>query len=449
MPHKVLLMPELVFRIGLFLPSGSPAPPEDIVSCIRVCRLWRDVFTPLLWMEYRDYPRTHKIPETVLHANSKHIRYLILDTLDYLNAPQITKFNALLMTRLKNLSLQVYQEYLNECLQILNINPGLSSLTLLKYNDFVPLQADDVMALLKPLTALQSLTLNGNLPLQPVVLKNVLDSNQRLDLLSLYIDSFETDPVFDDWGIYPSLKHLTFQCNRMKLTYLFRLLQHCPNMEALCIDINFYEPETGPSALALVGQILQEHCRKVKTLTLNNIADTLAKPSLKTDLIGVIQATNNLVKLALTMDDDFSTAMCDSLLHGSAHSLEVMNLEIVGISATKESIVSTGRVLSSCPELRHFSLFFDEYPEYSQRNEEALAGPWICSKLKTLTLRSNYPMSPTSCPSSCKGKTSDNTCPIEVACATDIEKQGWVNMNPSYQSFHISPTRQKHRSVTC
>ncbi|KAF9425526.1 hypothetical protein BGZ94_007452 [Podila epigama] len=455
MSQKVLQMPELVYRIGWFLPTRKTSVTlrKDVVSCIKVCRLWRDVLTPLLWMEFIDMNvhRT-KIPEATFHANSKHIRYLDLVTSDSVNAPQITQ--------LKGLRLRLFDKCLSEHIQLLNANPGLSSLVLSKSYDYRSLQADDIMVLLKPLTALQSLTLNGNLPLQPVVLKNVLDSNQRLDLLSLYIDSFETDPVFDDWGIYPSMKHLTFRCISTKPTFLFRLLQHCPNVETWSFHVHDVVQNTNPPPVALLAQILQEHCRKVTALELYGIYFINAMPSPEPGFLALspepgflalFQATNNLVTLHLTMDDDFSTVMCDALLQGSAHSLEDLALDIfykLATEATEESIASAGKLLSACPQLRHLHIMFSKHPEYSRRTEEALTGPWIYSKLETITLRHTEEEHFQKCPPSCKDKkTSDETCPIEVAYASDIEKQGWKVQGSSYKFSHLTPILQNHRSV--
>ncbi|KAF9412724.1 hypothetical protein BGZ94_000962 [Podila epigama] len=441
MSQIVLQIPELVFQIGWFVPSWRiyQVYLRDIVSCIKVCRLWHDVLTPLLWKVYSDssYFR-RKIPEAVFQSNSKYIRYLSLSTEDYFDASQVT--------RLKELSLRLIDKYLDEHRQLLNANPGLSSLYLCRYSNSASVQTDDVMPLLKPLTALQRLTLSGYLSLQPVAFKDVLDRNQHLESLRLRDISTKMDPDFDDWGIYRSMKDLTFKYNPADPTWLFRLLKHCPNVETLNIDTNYWYWDEGPTPLTLLTPILREDCRKVKALTLNRTLDIHATPPSTLEYLPIIQATNNLVKLQLKMDDDFSTAMCDALLQGSAHSLEDLCLDIHGELATLQSMVSAGKVLSFCPELRHFRIVFDKYPGYSVKANKALvAQPWICSNLKMLTLRASEIGVVKRCPSSCKGKTPTYNCSIETACAIDIKKRGWQIRERYYQFCHLPLNRQKHR----
>ncbi|KAF9420054.1 hypothetical protein BGZ94_009233 [Podila epigama] len=365
-------------------------------------------------MEYTDTNACKtKIAEEVFLANCEHIRFLTLSTSDYVNAPQITQ--------LKGLSLQLFGECLNEHIQLLNTNPGLSSLVLSKSYGYRSLQADDVMALLKPMTGLRSLTFSHYLHLEPVVLKNVLDSNQHLE--SLHTTSTSQNPDFDDWGIYPSIKDLKFEWNSKMPTWIFHLLQHCPNVEALHIRVSHLDRYTSrPPPVTLLTQALQEHGRKVKALTF------ISSGSMKLstlNYISVVQATNNLVRLHLTLNDDFSMAMYDALLRGSAHSLEVLRLDLYGKLATVAAIVNAGRILSSCPELRHLHIMFENYPGYTNKVNKALSQPWICTKLKTLALGPTESKSFPRCTRLCEGKISKSTCSVETACASDVEKQGW------------------------
>ncbi|KAF9405415.1 hypothetical protein BGZ94_003561 [Podila epigama] len=351
-----------------------------------------------------------------------------------------------LATQLKGLELHLFERHPNEHLELLEANPGLSSLSLCMDSDRLSVPMDDFITLLKPLTALQSLALGGDLPLQPATLKKVLDRNQRLE--SLYLIGFTgTGPDFDDWSIYSSIRKVHFHCHLTTSTCIFRLLQHCPKVEALTVYIACtFSMRDGEVQIAFLVKVLQEHCRKVKVLTLGETFHGNAVAIATMDCFKVIQSTHNLVKLRI-LTDDFSLTLCDALLHGSSHSLEVLFLDVRGNLAKKDSIVSVGKVLSSCPNLRHFHVVFQRYPGYSGKTDKALANrPWVCKRLETITLKSRRSDVLMECPSICKGKVSEFNCSIEAACAVDIRSQGWRRRDP-YEGHHVPMTRQKHRAA--
>lgn len=87
----------LVHRVGQMLPlwdypqKGAPKDafqPRDLLSSIKVCRLWSATLTPLLWTIYDDaFMLCHSVtdysfdggghvcnmPEEIFHAHSRHI----------------------------------------------------------------------------------------------------------------------------------------------------------------------------------------------------------------------------------------------------------------------------------------------------------------------------------------------------------------------------------------
>ncbi|KAF9415980.1 hypothetical protein BGZ94_010348 [Podila epigama] len=200
MSQKVLHTPELVIHIGQFVSlwQSNSFHPKDLISCIKVCRLWRDAMTPLLWMVYDDKFST--IPESAVHANSQHIR------------------------------------------------SGMTTIT----------------PVLLKMTSLRCLSLCGSSFVRPDVLRSILDNNQCLE--SLTLDVFRVaDPDFDDWRLYLSIKALCFQFYRIKPTWLFRLLEHCPNVKTLSMneDPSYDSSPQWPTA-PLLSMILQEFCKKVK-----------------------------------------------------------------------------------------------------------------------------------------------------------------------------------------
>ncbi|KAF9428998.1 hypothetical protein BGZ94_000179 [Podila epigama] len=429
----VLQTPELVFRIGWFVPLWKRGwlYPKDLVSCIKVCRLWRDVLTPLLWMVYDD-SRLH-IPDEAIRANRKHVRYLKLIKSYGQSFSQVCQLKGLY---LEFDPLSTFEEF-----TLLEANPGLLSLELKQ----ATVRPCFPAALFKPLTSLQSLRLyGGSIPL--AALKSILDSNQLL--VSLFLEFTSTlDPDFDGWCIYPTIKRIRFRYNPSKSTWYFRLLQSCTNLEELAVtEIRHFRCVRQP-IFALLSRILQEHCRKLKVLwyfeQYTDIPDNMLTTK---DYLNVIQATRNLVQLRLSLNG-FSTLLCDALLHGSAHSLEVLFLDIQNASSDQESIASAGRVLSSCPKLQHLQVFFRCYPKYSDDLEKPLiAQPWICNNLRTITLTAKRCLS-TICEASCECKTSEEACTIGVACDAEIQRQGWRIVDRLYNSRHIPWKLKEHRGV--
>ncbi|KAF9425453.1 hypothetical protein BGZ94_007507, partial [Podila epigama] len=372
----VLQTPELLFRIGWFMPlwKHNRIQPKNLVSCIKVCRFWRDVLTPLLWMVYDD---THDcIPAEIIHANREHIRYLDHSASSGQSLPQVTQ--------LKGLYLKLLSTDLPQHVALLEANPGLRSLHLRQISDgpeFSP-------SLFKPLTALQYLCLIGrDNGLSSSILKSILDSNQRLESLSLEFIS-ALDPDFNDWGVYPGMKKVRFRDTTSTFHCYFRLLQGCTNLEMLVMNESWMDPYDRRPRYALLSRILQEYCRKVKVLWYHQLYENIPDNVLSTrDCLNVIQATSNLVQLRLAMNS-FSAVICDTLLHGSAHSIEALFLDIESKSSGPESFVSAGRVLSSCPKLQHLHLSFEYYPKCSVDLEKPLfAQPWVCNNLKTITLK--------------------------------------------------------------
>ncbi|KAF9424698.1 hypothetical protein BGZ94_007956 [Podila epigama] len=438
MSQKVLQTPELVFRIGWFVPLWSSKDffPKDLISCIKVCRLWRDMLTPLLWMVHIDYDS--EFPEAVAHANRQHIRYLTHNGFD----PSI---KALQVTQLKGLSLELYYFCRPEVISLLEKNPALISLEVI-LSSFEESGLVDIAPALLKMTALRCLSLFGNAYMKPDVMRSVLDNNQRLESLTLQIP-IDTDTAFGDLRLCLGIKKLCFLLNPTKPTWLFSILQHCPNVEMLTIMGNpDRDMDLQKSNIVSLSKILREYCPKVNQLTLQGYDHRNSSTLSTGDYLILIQATSNLVQLEMSMDD-FSTVVCDALLHGSAHSLEVLNLYIHGESTAAESIVSAGKILSSCPKLEHLKLVIREYSECLEKMDKALTvqQPWICSHLKTIVLTPASFQS-FSCPASCQF-TLDGTCTIEMACEAEIWKQGWKNLNPYYGFPHIPPTLQKHRAA--
>ncbi|KAF9415979.1 hypothetical protein BGZ94_010347 [Podila epigama] len=436
MSQQVLQTPEMVLHIGWFVPLwfSNRFRPKDLISCITVCRLWRDLLTPLLWMVYDDSLfRVMNIPEMTAHDNSQHIRYIRLFGLIRREIPRVSQ--------LRGLHLGAFDSWHRDVVYLLQTNPALVSLNVTQLSFSKSGLVAITPALLK-MTALRHLCLGGECRLKPDILRSILDNNQGLESLSLNVH-YDTVLDFDDWSLYIGIKNLCVRFHPARPTWLFSLLQHCPNVETLYILEFCWDLRHRKSNIVWLSKILHEHCPKVKGLRFwESGSSTLSMEYYLT----FIQATNNLVQIEMSMGD-FSTVICDALLRGSAHSLEVLHLYIHGRSTAAESFVSAGRILSSCPKLEHLLLVIDGHPGYSEATDKALfARPWIGSNLKTFTLKPKFYESYTDS-ASCQHETIEDACSIEIAYEAEIQKQGWRNLNPRYEFPHVSWTRRQHRAA--
>lgn len=85
--HNPFILPELVHRMGVFLPLWSRDSddtndkydynPQVFLACIQVCQTWQAVLTPLLWAVYDSAAMARwQIPLSTFVANSRHIQHL-------------------------------------------------------------------------------------------------------------------------------------------------------------------------------------------------------------------------------------------------------------------------------------------------------------------------------------------------------------------------------------
>ncbi|KAF9424697.1 hypothetical protein BGZ94_007955 [Podila epigama] len=347
-------------------------------------------------------------------------------------------------TQLKGLRLEVYHVLQSKTYELVEANPGLASLEIFQNTLGVFGQLAALPTLLKPLTNLRQLNLSGHPRLEPAELKSILDSNPRLESLGLDILRV-TNPDFDAWRNYPDIKKLRFQHFPAVSTWLFSLLQHCPNVEELSIiEVPFREACDSRPQKDLLFKILQEHCSKVKFLKYTEHDSNRPIALSQKDYGTIFHAANNLVHLWLALDV-FDKVICSAILRESAHSLEAFGIDIYGDASSKETFASAGQILSSCPKLEHFQLSFDDASMYSSATDKALvAKPWVCKKLKTITLRQAKVPRFQSCNSNCRGK---NECLDEITFHAKISKQGWKNLINT-RKFHHNPSfRKKHRDT--
>lgn len=85
--HKPLNLPEVILKLGHFLPLWSKGTgdivdnyeynPHVFLACIQVCRTWRDVLTPHLGQAYDSAAMARwQIPLSTFAGNSHLIQYL-------------------------------------------------------------------------------------------------------------------------------------------------------------------------------------------------------------------------------------------------------------------------------------------------------------------------------------------------------------------------------------
>ncbi|KAG0029434.1 hypothetical protein BGZ82_007954 [Podila clonocystis] len=126
-----LLLPELISRVGQFIPLWRPHHhcintihhdfhPEDLIACIKTCRTWHQILTPLLWELYFDRAHYGKIPDTIASHQSTHFRRLHLTDTS-------TPF-PLRSTRLRVLAFSYCQLPVATCANLIHANPEIAEL---------------------------------------------------------------------------------------------------------------------------------------------------------------------------------------------------------------------------------------------------------------------------------------------------------------------------------
>ncbi|KAF9430398.1 hypothetical protein BGZ94_007049 [Podila epigama] len=291
--------PELVLRIGLHVPLWLPSiisnrefvsSPKDLASCTQVCRLWRRVLTPLLWVMFDDHTALYlKIPKDLIDINSHHIRYLLLRPIPRESIPPVS--------RLKGLSLHSLRGSLEKESVILKENPDLVWLHI--YDADRP-----AYRLLQHLTSLQHLHIES-LNLDVCIRKGTL-------------------PYF--WSDYPNIKKLRILLDAETITDVVDLIQQCPNIETL----SFWKRDTPyaiiPPVLDPLSKVLNHNCHNLKVLKYRecNYPDF---PLSTREHVNLVKATSNLVHLQLTIME-FDQSLFNALLHDNSHSLEVLDLLI-------------------------------------------------------------------------------------------------------------------------
>ncbi|KAI9241619.1 MAG: hypothetical protein BYD32DRAFT_405557 [Podila humilis] len=345
-------IPLVVHRVGQMLPlwdySRRSAPkdsfqPRDLLSSIKVCRLWSAVLTPLLWTVYDDAfmlcrsvtdysfddeEHVGSIPEEIFRARSRHIRYL---SLWYSLRP-----GSMQSAQLREIRLSGQALYANT--DIIFTNPQLSNLTVAfdvgpKFSDIQP-----ALQTLSQLQILSVVNLKVTAASTLQQLSGLLNSNSDLQKLRFEypygISGLDCEPL-------SNLTELHFLGDWDGNVGMIHLLRLCPNLEVL-------EALGVDCPMDQIAKNIKECCKKLATIRMKDGELTENKFAL------LVQSTSRLVNIEATVTA-FSTKTCDVLL-GHTNWLESVSLTV--FYNKQECLDNTNRLLASCSCFRSLEFEF-------------------------------------------------------------------------------------------
>ncbi|KAG0030177.1 hypothetical protein BGZ81_002993 [Podila clonocystis] len=254
-----LEIPEIVYRIGWFLPLWELEPdkiynllPFDVVACLKVNRLWNRTLTPLLWMAFEAYIAvSEQVPKYVIQKYSHHLRYANLNSTLALPIIHATQLRELEVEDMEPLAVRDLTRS-NPRLELLDINMNL---------EIIAISLESIFEPLTNLTRL-ALRLAENLPLDQVLRPLCHLSKLR----SLRLDHFSGLQTMDTLPLHlDSIKELILNCNWKHNPGMHQVVRFCPSLENLEIKVI---AKDGPNDLpsADLSKNLRECCPRLRSI---------------------------------------------------------------------------------------------------------------------------------------------------------------------------------------
>ncbi|KAI9234642.1 hypothetical protein MVEG_12273 [Podila verticillata NRRL 6337] len=381
MNTSVLDNPDLLPIVARYIPlwvapnfrtmlSGPVFSPKPLINCIKVCRLWQQIMTPILWEMYNYEAMLRcNIPPEVIEAQSHHFRFVHIAGPDPI--PQLLKAR-----RVRRLVLSK-SENLETFLDLI-INNG-DSLTTLEWHlpdsGDTALKKEAIQYALEKLTKLESLSLTHWSHCSVGQIARIAKNNPGLKKLSFtFSKNLAQTP-----GTHPPLNvtELNLDGQWEDNPGFVQLLQLCPKLES----IKFWATSTIPAAA--VSKNLREYCPKLTSIrSLNSIMPTTIGGSPdEDDVVEIVRAATGLVHFEFPMDD-LTSDITKALLDLHAETLETMRLYLDG--GDPLSLTNINVILTECSNLAILAVE-NEQDEWSPEDaENLLADPWNCPKLKFL-----------------------------------------------------------------
>ncbi|KAG0025144.1 hypothetical protein BGZ81_007388 [Podila clonocystis] len=373
---------ELVYRIGWFLPpeeqwlpsNNRVRHPKSLISCMKVNRLWCEVLTPLLWMEFdAELAFQLEIPPSIIQVRSQDIRYAKLSSefpTPILNASHL---RALDVDFMEPMAIR----------DLTRSNIKLESLSVGLKHDFVLLSLKPILAPLKQLRVLHLHHCNVATLDQIVTPLSYLPELKSLELSSFSLLGPSETPLPQ---LY-SVTDLVLGCRWARNPGQVQIVRCCPNLRSLQVQVEPRQTASFPSAALSTN--LQECCPKLTSLqhrsrTLNIPAEcNQYEINHHEDLLKINHLEDYCFPVAI-----FCTRFCDALL---VHAPSLKTIKLDCGSASDSCWQDVGRLLSLCPNLVSVQLSFQHQPAESESCLALFEEPWVCSNLEELDLRGLYP----------------------------------------------------------
>lgn len=381
MKTSVLDNPDLLPIVARYIPlwvapnfrtmlSGPVFCPKPLINCIKVCRLWRHIMTPILWEMYNDEAMLRcNIPPEVIQAQSHHFRFMHVACTDPLPRP----LNARHVRRLvlgKSENLEAFLDL------ILHNGDSLTTLQWhLPDSGDTSLKKEVIQDALETLTKLESLSLIHWSHCSVGQITRIAKNNPGLKKLSLSMsmDMAQTP------GTHPpiSVTELNLDGQWEDNPGFVQLLRFCPKLES----IKFRATSSIPAAA--VSKNLREYCPKLTSIrSLNsNMPSTIGGSPDEDDVVEIVRAATGLVHFEFPMDD-LTSDITKVLLDLHAETLETLQLYLDG--GDPLSLTNINVILTECSNLAVLSVE-NEQDEWGPEDADILlADPWNCPKLKFL-----------------------------------------------------------------
>ncbi|KAF9378363.1 hypothetical protein CPC16_011349 [Podila verticillata] len=365
---------------------------------------------PVLWSMY-DESGAEKVTPLELHRNRRYIRYL------YLNGPWLSGIHY--PTNLRRLCIS--SRALLESAALIQLNPQLIELDVRVDGHFKSIQRGAPLEIYLEFSDDSDDEIGADdeeevdVRRQKIYTFNdihlVLETLSGLRNLTLsYCDLSDLRPLLEFVRSNPGLTHLTLEGIRVlerpvgyapltSVTHLFLpgtpniggwqacpylpdLIRLCPNLESLAFaqGQNFDSSELARS--------IRSFCPKLTSIeSLNSIVCLRDCPLSSPAAVELIKSPVRLVHYEVACSAVTSGMLTALLQH--ADSLQAICLYVVDDSV--ESFTTSGKILSSFPNLRSFALNLAPFKRYQNNGWGFFDQIWNCPRLERISLMSYFP----------------------------------------------------------
>ncbi|KAI9234281.1 MAG: hypothetical protein BYD32DRAFT_423921 [Podila humilis] len=375
---RAIDLPEIVTRIAWFITPWRPHPkekhnyeffPRHVLACIKVNRLWRDTFTPVLWTVFNEEAMAlRNIPDAIIRAHSCHIRFL-----------EVTKdraTNPFQTTQLRRLTMKGWNHY-SVCTDLVVNNPGLTELEwmLPQDNKIERLTHVRMQLALESLRQLTALFL-GDWRFYTNQLIRILRTKPVLEKLSLF--GIEGIAQLQEGTTVESLTHLFINSDWKPNPGLAELFQYFPNLDRLV-----FQPDDD-CPITEISSHLRKTCKKVTAIQAVDAYMFSYGSISEKDQVDLIVSTPNCVELDFAIPA-LSANVARALLSPQLKNLRNLHLNVSG--NTKVNLGYANRILASVNHnLTHFILINVASNWSSKKCMALFERPWASPTLEYFKL---------------------------------------------------------------